>query len=135
MSTLREIMQRLAEVDSKRTKGNQADFSELLKCHVDEYQSKLETCTPAMLQYEWTWLLEHIEALELCLAQPTMCHQLGGLTRVESLVEESKQFQIALEEMFHQRMIHPARSPHPVNPVEHAWEVSEDRIKQAWGIN
>jgi len=134
MSTLRQIMQRLAEAESKQGKGSLTDFSELLKCHVDEYQSKLESCTPAMLQYEWTWLNEHIQALELCLAQPAMCHEIGGITRVEVLVEESKQFRIALVEMFHQRMIHPARHPHPINPIEHAWELSENRIKQAWGI-
>jgi len=65
MSTLREIMQRLAEAGSKKGKGTSADFSELLKCHVDEYQSKLESCTPATLQYEWAWLNEHIQSLQL----------------------------------------------------------------------
>jgi len=135
MSTLREIMQRLAEVDSKRTKGNQADFSELLKCRVDEYQSKLETCTPAMLQYEWAWLNEHIQALELCLSQPKMSHELGGSVHVEKLLEESKQFQIVLEEMFHTRMIHPSDKHKPINPGEHAWEVSQQNLREIWELD
>jgi hypothetical protein len=134
MSTLRQIMQRLAEAESKQGKRGSADFSELIKCHVDEYQNKLDTCTPAMLQYEWAWLNEHIQALELCQSQPTMCHEVGGPFHVEMLLEESRQFQIVLEEMFHTRMIHPSAQHHPINPCEHAWEVSQQSLREMWGL-
>ena len=134
MSNLRQIMQRLAEAESKKGKGTLADFSELLKCHVDEYQSKLESGTPAMLQYEWAWLNEHIQALELCLSQLTMSNEIGGLLHVEVLLEESKQFQFVLEDMFHTRMIHPSVQHHPVNPGEHAWELSHQGLRETWGL-
>jgi hypothetical protein len=132
MSSLREIMQKLAQTES--TKRRSGDFSEIIKYHVDDYQGKLDECTPEMLRYEWAWISEHTEALELCLAQPAMSNEIGGFTRVELLLEESKQFKIALERAFHQRMIHPGRHHHPVNPLEHAWELSENKLKQAWGI-
>lgn len=135
MSTLRKIMKRLAEGEhNKQNNPSSVDFSEIVKCHVDEYQTKLESCTPAMLQYEWAWLKEHMEALELCLGQSTMCSELGGRLRVEMLLEESKQFQTILQEMFNKRMIHPSNQHRAVNPVEHAWEVSQKSLRDTWGF-
>lgn len=138
MSTLRQIMQRLAEsrsIKSTERRHQSADDSELLKCHVDEYQYKLETCTAAMLQYEWAWLREHIDALELCLTQPEMRQEIGGERHVYALLEESKEFQVVLEEMFRKRMVHPVNLSFPVSASEHAWEISQETVRRAWGID
>jgi hypothetical protein len=137
MSNLRKIMQRLAESQERGMLNRAYDkqqFSEMVKYLVDEYISKLEECTPAMLQYEWCWLQEHIETLELCLAHPAMCEEIGGLARARELLEESRGFQQALEDVFRRRMIHPMNAAHPVVANEHAWEISQESIKKDWGI-
>jgi hypothetical protein len=134
MSSLRHIMEKLKAAHEKRKESTVDAFSELLKCHVDEYQAQLETCSPAMLNYEWTWLKEHIEALELCIAQPAMCEEIGGRLHAGVMLEESRQYQAALEEMFHKRMLHPSAHSRTVNLGEHAWEVSHPGMKEMWGL-
>ena len=67
MSHLRDIMQRLGARDS-RPQGPAPDAA----AAVADYERQLEGCTPAMLHYEWSWLEQHLETLELCLTQPGM---------------------------------------------------------------
>lgn len=101
---------------------------------MDEYQQNLERCSTEMLHYEWAWLNEHIEALELSLVQPEMCKELGGPGQAKNLLEENKEYQMLLQDYFRLRMIHPVSSRYPISPGEHAWELSNESIKEAWGI-
>lgn len=138
MSTLRDIMQKLVEAQANQStfRGKlSGSFSELIKYHVDDYQGKLESCSKAMLQYEWAWLRDHIQTLELCIAHPEMSKELGGGLHTEAMLEECHQFRDVLEEMFHRRMLHPNNLSLPINSGEHAWELSQESIKKAWGID
>ncbi|MEY4353356.1 MAG: hypothetical protein RLZZ609_1597 [Cyanobacteriota bacterium] len=138
MSYLREIMQKLAEANPNRPiEGGRfrADDRELLKLHVDAYQTQLESCDLAMLQYEWAWWTEHIEALELCLTQPEMREQIGGSEQTERLLEESRECQNTLIDEMKKRMVHPSGHAHAIHPSEHAWQLSSETIKRDWGIS
>jgi hypothetical protein len=132
MSYLRQIMQKLANSDAKRGRRMATDSGELLKLHIDDYQGKLEACTPGMLQYEWAWLKEHLESLELCQAHEAMGEELGGQENVVRLLAKTRQFQTALEEELNKRMLHPARHPHPIHPGDHAWDVDDDSMRKIW---
>lgn len=136
MSTLRQIMQKLAEVSSKQAPAatRQAEGGEVFKLHVDEYQTNLETCSKTMLQYEWAWWKEHIEALELSLILPEMHEQIGGKESVERLLAESRACQNALADAMNAKMVHPAGHSHQIHPSEHAWELSQESMRRDWQI-
>lgn len=138
MSYLREIMQRLAEGNGRRPidrSNMQTDERELVKLHVDTYQTKLEHCSKAMLQYEWAWWKEHIDALELCLSQPDMCDQIGGYGHVQKLLAESRECQRVLVDAMKAAMVNPAGHGHSIHPSEHAWEVSLNSVRDEWGFS
>ena len=135
MSHLREIMQKLAEAHSELPRGTMDETSSAhLKDNLEEYRSKIGSCNTGMLQYEWAWLNEHIEALELCVCQPAMGREIGGHAHAEQLLAESKQQKSALEELFQQRRIHPAVHHHEIHPGEHAWDVRNEMTKKNWGM-
>lgn len=137
MSYLREIMQKLSKSQegTKLKTRKESQTRNFLIYRREDYLRKLEDCTPEMLQYEWTWLVEHTEALELCLTQPAMLQELGGDLHVETLLSESKDYQICLAEIFKKRMIVPQSRRLPVILSEHAWELSDLQIKRIWGID
>ena len=100
MSNLRRIMQRLADSQSSQpTKANNPDSGSVVpsKIYIHEFQKKLGMCTDAMLQYEWAWLEEHAEDLELCLSHSEMTDTLGGTSQVERLLLEDKEYKVELE--------------------------------------
>lgn len=138
MSYLREIMQKLAEANPNRpAEGGRfrTDDRELLKLHVDAYQAQLEKCDLGMLQYEWAWWKEHIEALELCLTKPEMREEIGGSEQIERLLEESRECQKTLIDEMKKRMVNPSGHVHAIHPSEHAWELSLESLKRDWGIS
>jgi hypothetical protein len=77
-----------------------------------------------MLQYEWTWLRQHIEPLQFSVSDSSMFDEIGGRLRGEALVEESWQFAIVLDEEFKKRMLNPKNHSRPVEAGEHAWNRS-----------
>lgn len=136
MSYLRDIMQKLAEASAIRNENatQQGKGLELLKLHVDAYQTKLESCSKAMLQYEWAWWREHIETLELCLTQPDMHEGIGGKEHVERLLEESRACLSTLTDVMKARMVNPAGHSYLIHPSEHAWELSQETMRREWKI-
>jgi hypothetical protein len=140
MSTLRDIMEQLARKRSGtnttgHTREDPGNLAEQIKYKVDAYQAKLEECTPSMLQYEWAWLQQHIESLEHCVNNSSMCEEIGGQVRAEALLEESRQSAIVLDEEFKKRMLHPKNYSRPVEAGEHAWELSLESIRKEWGLD
>lgn len=138
MSTLRDIMQRLAQVhpDAPWEEGPSTPaLTEIGRIHVAHYQQHLEACSAAMLQYEWAWLDEHISGLELCLTQPEMLKIAGGKPHVEQLLLESRQSQAGLQALLAARSIEPHRPPRAVVTGDHAWEIRQESIKRLWGMD
>lgn len=140
MSTLRDIMKKLANKkygisSSDQIRYNTRDIAEQLKYKVDAYQENLEKCTPAMLQYEWTRLRQHIETLTLCISNSSMCDEIGGQTSAEVQLEESRQFAVVLEDEFKKRMLHPHHYTRPVEAAKHAWELSLESTRKEWGLD
>lgn len=137
MSHLRRIMQKLAQVQPDGMDFPQrpsAGWTEHSRLHVEDYQQRLESCTAAMLQYEWAWLVEHLADLELCLTQPEMQETLGGKTRVEQLMLESQACQAVLNTRMLAQGVEPAKHPLATVSGEHAWEIRQDFIKRLWGL-
>ena len=91
-------------------------------------------CSPAMLRYEWAWLEEHIDALELCSSRPEMMPGAAGAARVRSLLEESLRFRDLLQERMAAASVDPALHRGTLVPTEHAWELSQPEIRRQWGI-
>lgn len=140
MSTLRDIMEQLSRersgTDSTgHSREDHGNLAEQIKYKVDAYQQKLEGCTPAMLQYEWAWLRQHIESLEFSVSNSSMCDEIGGRLCGEALLEESRQLAIVLDEEFKKRMLHPKNYSRPVEAGEHAWELSLESIRKEWQLD
>ncbi len=129
MSYLREIMQRL----TSRRPAAMPDRVQRL--HVDDYLSRLQRCSEPMLQYEWAWLEEHIEALDLCRSQPGMAEAAGGAAHVASLLEESRRFRDLLGAEMDRRGVAAAVHRHTLVPTEHSWELTDAAIRARWGID
>ena len=137
MSYLREIMQRLNEGHAGTADQQVAAAvppGPLQQAHLADYVEKLAGCTPAMLQYEWAWLEEHIEGLELCGRQPEMAATAGGAAHVQRLLAESRQFQELLMQEMEQREVRPPLHRHTLVPTEHSWELTNPDIRRQWGI-
>jgi hypothetical protein len=138
MSHLRTIMQKLAQ---GQVQGSvQSDVTNMVKddvirLHVADYQDALTLCTPSMLQYEWAWLEDHVESLGLCLSQPEMLQAMGGTPHVERLLAESRQCQTALSALMEARKVEPATHLPTMPTSEHAWEISQEKVKQLWGFH
>lgn len=131
-------MQRLAQVHPDVHREGQTlstGLAEIVRLHVEDYKRNLESCTAAMLQYEWAWLEEHISGLEFCLTQPEMLKIAGGKPHVEQLMLESRQSQAALQAMMAARTLEPLRPPKAVVTGDHAWEIRQDNIKRLWRMD
>jgi hypothetical protein len=129
VSHLREIMRRLGAGGGGSGSGSAATIA--LQA---DYHRHLPACTPAMLHYEWTWLEQHLEALTLALAQPSMCATLGGEARVRALLAEGE----ACRELLRRRLEDLGESAGqrhgPVLAGDHAWEISHPAICDHWGM-
>ena len=142
MSYLREIMQRLNAARSEAAAADAAPPEAaaamppgpLQQAHLNDYGERLAGCSAAMLQYEWAWLEEHIEGLELCGRQPEMASTAGGAPHVQRLLAESRRFQQLLEGEMERRGVRPALHRHTLVPTEHSWEITNPAIRRQWGI-
>jgi hypothetical protein len=141
MSYLREIMQRFqASRSAQHPEDPQAQSRpptdrHRLEQHLAWYGDRLLACSPAMLRYEWAWLEEHIDALELCSSRPEMVPGAGGGARVQSLLEESLRFRDLLQERMAAGSVDPALHRGTLVSTEHAWELSQPEIRRQWGID
>ncbi len=129
MSHLRDIMQRLGARDS-RPQGPAPDAA----AAVADYERHLEGCTPAMLHYEWSWLEQHLETLDLSLSQPAMLATLGGEAKAQALRRESRACQERLRRRLEALGEVPGGRHGPVLAGEHAWELSHGGVRSQWGI-
>lgn len=139
MTHLREIMKKLAAEHPDRVSEGVVPSSsspEDLRGFIQEsYRNKLTTCTPGMLQYELAWLCDRIEALELCVCQPEMFGEIGGLARAERMLADSRVEMSVLEEHLRERNIDALSHRHEVHPGEHAWEVTCHTLREKWGMD
>lgn len=134
MSYLREIMQKLgagAEAAVQEGRGGLAWPA----LQAAEYQRQLERCTTPMLHYEWAWLEQHLQDLELCASNDAMLQVAGGQRHLEGLVAEAQQCQQHLRAQFAARSLTPRRLPHSLAAAEHAWELSHPGLRAQWGID
>ncbi|MEX1322645.1 MAG: hypothetical protein AB1Z21_00450 [Synechococcaceae cyanobacterium] len=138
MSHLRDIMQKLGQrhaagadtaAEIKPTGGAE------LEKHRRDYRQRLRGCTAAMLRYEWTWLHQHLEDLELCGTTPEMLRVTGGRQHLDLLLAEARAYLGELEEEFRGRGLVPAREALSVLSGEHAWDVSNETIRAQWGFD
>ncbi|MEB3322736.1 MAG: hypothetical protein VKI81_07915 [Synechococcaceae cyanobacterium] len=136
MSYLREIMQRLNATRADAAAGAPAPDppGPLQEAHLADYGERLAACSPPMLQYEWAWLEEHIEGLELCGSRPEMAAAAGGAAHVQRLLAESLRFRQLLEGEMGRRGVRPALHRHTLVPTEHSWELTNPAIRAQWGI-
>jgi len=142
MSYLREIMQRFQaarsadqppEAETETKAGNRTEaHRRRLEEHLAWYRDQLLACSPAMLRYEWAWLEEHIDALELCSSRP---ERMPAAARVRSLLEESLRFRDLLQERMAAGSVDPALHRGTLVSSEHAWELSQPEIRRQWGID
>ncbi len=132
MSQLREIMQRLGRRGASPAGPRVSEASGgALEA---EYERHLQGCTVAMLQYEWTWLEQHLEALELSLAQPAMLGTLGGEGKARALLAEARTCRERLRSRLEALGESPGAQHGPVLASEHAWELSHPAIRAHWGF-
>jgi hypothetical protein len=136
MSQLREIMQKLGRSrqlasSDEQTSDAGVPFPEQLK----DYQSQLERCSTPMLRYEWTWLQQHLEDLELCGNNPEMLNVAGGEAHLSRLILQARRCLELLGQTFEQRGLAPIRETRSVVSGEHAWEVSNSTIRDQWGFD
>lgn len=138
MSQLREIMKRLSARSTAAVpaaEGRQSQAASAQADHLLAYGLRLQACSAAMLHYEWSWWEQHLEALELCLAQPQMLATVGGETRARLLLAEGGQCRDRLRERIEQLGLEPGGLHGPVVAGEHAWELSQPEIRRHWGID
>jgi hypothetical protein len=129
MSFLSDVIQIL-----KASGGIDTMTKEAMNCHASCYRENLHSCTDAMLQYEWAWLDEHVQALRRSQLQPEVMTSLGGEENVKILISECVLFQLILQEAFGRRHLSPLGSHAPIVPSEEAWEITSLKVKQDWGI-
>jgi hypothetical protein len=137
MSYLREIMQRLNEARSTAAAPDPAPTAPpgpLQEAHLADYGERLGRSSPAMLQYEWAWLEEHIDGLALCGSQPEMAAAAGGVAHVQRLLAESRRFRHLLEREMERRGVRPSLHRHTLVATEHSWELTNPAIRAQWGI-
>jgi AcrR family transcriptional regulator len=134
MSYLRDIMQKLgagAEAAVQEGRGGAAWPA----LQAAEYRRRLETCSEPMLHYEWAWLEQHLQNLELCASNDAMLKVAGGQRHLDGLVAEARQCQHHLRDQFAARGLSPRRLPHSLAAAEHAWELSHPGLRAQWGID
>jgi hypothetical protein len=129
MSFLSDVIQIL-----KASGGIDNMKKEAMNCHASCYRDNLHHCNDAMLQYEWAWLEEHVQALRRSQLQPEVMTSLGGVENVKILISECVLFQLILQEEFGRRHLSPLGSHASIVPSEEAWEITSLKVKQDWGI-
>ena len=138
MSHLRDIMQKLGQSHAASA-GPAAEIRPAggaeLEAHRRDYRRQLRDCTPAMLRYEWTWLHQHLEDLELCRSNADMLRATGGRQHLELLLAEARAYLEELKAEFQEREMVPAREAHSVVSGEHAWDVHNAAIRAQWGFD
>ncbi|MCS5699297.1 hypothetical protein NZK32_09630 [Cyanobium sp. FGCU-52] len=139
MSYLRQIMQRLnarAAAASPSANGEAAPAapSPLLERHLADYDAQLAGCSPAMLQYEWAWIEQHLDTLTLARSTPAMLAAAGGPAHLEALLDESRRFRSLLEQRFAAAGLTPAAHRHTVLATAHAWELTHPELRRQWGF-
>jgi len=146
MSYLRQIMQRLnaraaatalSATSSPPAAGGEASAtapSPLLERHLADYDAHLAACSPAMLQYEWAWIEQHLDTLTLARTTPAMLEAAGGPAHLEVLLEESRRFRALLEKRIAAGGLIPASHRHTVLATEHAWELTHPDLRRQWGF-
>ena len=102
---------------------------------VEACSQHLRQCSPAMLLYEWAWLQQHLEDLQLCQTNGAMAQAAGGSQHVNQLLLQAEGCLQVLEAECRARDLQPQRLAHSVASGEHAWEVSNGAIRQAWGLD
>lgn len=133
MSYLREIMQKLgagAEAAVQEGRGGAAWPA----LQAEAYRRRLQACNEPMLLYEWAWLEQHLQDLELCASNEAMLRAAGGQRHLDGLLAEARQCRAHLREQFAARDLSPRRLPHSLATGEHAWELSHPGIRAQWGI-
>jgi len=124
--------------------------SSALGCHASWYRDNLADCSEAMLQYEWAWINQRIDALDRQRTQessplslvadsshaksdepdpPAPLH--GSLA--EHLAESQLFLNLLLRE-FAVRGMRPSTPKAAVIPSEEAWEITSKLVKEEWGI-
>jgi hypothetical protein len=88
-----------------------------------------------MLLYEWAWLQQHLEDLQRCQTNGAMAQAAGGSQHVNQLLLQAEGCLQGLEAECRARDLQPQRLAHSVASGEHAWEVSNGAIRQAWGLD
>jgi exonuclease VII large subunit len=132
MSHLRNIMQKLAAAHPAATPAPSAAMA---LPQVEVYSGQLQRCSQAMLLYEWSWLHQHLEDLQLCQSNRAMARAAGGSQHVNQLLLQTEGCLQALKAECQARNLQPQRQAHSVASGEHAWEVSNAAIRQAWGLD
>lgn len=128
MSELRQIMERLHRRSAGSGSPPLAPAAEL------PFRDELQHCSDAMLQYEWSWLSRHEEGLSLCRSSDTMTKAAGGPQQLERLIQQAHTYRDELQALFCQRGLAPQQPSNPVEPSEHAWDLSHAALREAWGI-
>lgn len=134
MSYLREIMQKLgagAEAALQEGRGG-ATWPAL---QAADYRRQLEACSEPMLHYEWAWLEQHLQDLELCASNEAMLKVAGGQRHLDGLLAEARQCRQHLHDQFAALGLTPRRLPHSLAAAEHAWELSHAGLRAQWGID
>lgn len=141
MSYLREIMHRLRERSGASESGREpaavaySPLSErVLEEHLHSYRQCLQSCSDAMLPYEWAWLEDHLATLQLSSGQGSMQKVLGGPQRVADLLRETRCFQAEVRGELERRGLEHGNRTAPLAAQEHAWELSNPAIRLEWGI-
>jgi hypothetical protein len=141
LSYLREIMARLKErqTGDPATAVPQAQADPhreppQLEAHIQSYREQLRACSDPMLRYEWAWLEDHLSSLNLSSSHAEMRAALGGRDHVADLMRETAAFRSELEQELLRRGVEASARTLPLEPMEHAWELSSPAIRQAWGI-
>jgi hypothetical protein len=132
MSHLRAIMQKLAAAQPADTESPTPQSSLPQR---EAYRQQLQQCGEAMLHYEWTWLHQHLEDLQLCNANSAMAQAAGGAQHVRQLILQAEACLATLAEECEGRGVQPERQAQSVASGEHAWEVSNSTIRRAWGLD
>jgi glycine/D-amino acid oxidase-like deaminating enzyme len=132
MSHLREIMQKLA---AAQPAGTEKPTPQPSLPQLEAYRQQLQQCNEAMLHYEWTWLYQHLDDLQLCNANSAMAQAAGGSQHVRQLILQAQTYLAALAKECERRGVQPQRQAHSVASAEHAWEVSNSAIRRAWGLD
>jgi hypothetical protein len=123
--------------------------SSALGCHASWYRDNLAHCSEPMLQYEWAWINQRIDALDhqrtqgtpaLCFVENSSSEQDNepGLAPLHgNLAErlaESQLFLTLLLREFAMRGLRPSTPKAAVIPSEEAWEITSQLVKEEWGI-